>query len=140
MSTSIDLLEAVNLDGHMINDGGVLDRFEGADARRARVKIRSFFSIEQIPDPADPDGYYATGSELFVLDGMGPSFLMHGGHIWDHAYSLAAFEIFSMDPDNHAVIDINAIEAIGETVVPEPNTSILLMSTLMFAGMFKRRR
>lgn len=78
------------------------------------------FSIRQIIDPMDPDGYYSTGSELFVLDSLkGVSFLKHGGHVWDHGYALSDLRIVG-GPDGQfegdAVIDINAIEAIGEEV------------------------
>ena len=73
----------------------------------------------------DPDGYYATGSELFVLESTfaGPkvSFLDHGGHTWDHAYSLTELAVVGLpggpEPDGLVVIDINAIEAIGEDQV-----------------------
>jgi hypothetical protein len=78
------------------------------------------FSIRQIIDPADPDGYYATGSELIVLDSLfGPSFLRHGGHVWDHGYSLVELGLVVGGGPNdvRAIIDINAIEAIGEDVV-----------------------
>ncbi|MEN1678083.1 MAG: PEP-CTERM sorting domain-containing protein [Planctomycetota bacterium] len=87
------------------------------------------FSIRQILNPefeSDLDGYYATGSELFVLDSLtGASYLMHGGHEWSHDYSLSELMLaFEDGPQEfEAVIDINAIEAIGEGVVslPTPN-------------------
>ncbi|MCA9240062.1 MAG: hypothetical protein KDA37_07680 [Planctomycetales bacterium] len=74
------------------------------------------FSIRQIIDPIDPDGYYATGSELFVLDSLsGASFLVHGGHVWDQAYALSELG-FKLDDqeDVRGVLDINALEAIGD--------------------------
>lgn len=75
------------------------------------------FSIRQIVDDVDPDGYYATGSELFVLDSLqGVSFLKHGGHDWDHSYALQEFQ-FKLDEQTdefYGVLDINAIESIGE--------------------------
>ena len=56
-------------------------------------------------DPADPDGYYATGSELFVLDSWwGVGFLNHGGHLWDHAYSLTNLALTTV---NYAPGDYN---------------------------------
>ncbi len=83
------------------------------------------FSIRQIVDPADPDGYYATGSELFVLDSLSgvPSFLFHGGHMWDHAYTTSALAFLGTEEeqnDYYGVIDINAIEAIGEDLFAPP--------------------
>ncbi len=74
------------MDAMMVNDNAVEDPFEPATIVSPGDTV--LFSIRQIPDPGDPDGYYATGSELFVLGGVGgPAFLMHGGHLWDHAYS-----------------------------------------------------
>lgn len=82
------------------------------------------FSIRQIVDPADPDGYYATGSELFVLDSLGGvSFLTHGGHLWDHAYALGALGFVGFGDEQNdfrGIIDINAIEAIGEGIFTPP--------------------
>ncbi|WP_425395626.1 PEP-CTERM sorting domain-containing protein [Aeoliella sp.] len=74
------------------------------------------FSIRQIVDDVDPDGYYATGSELFVLDSMsGVSFLEHGGHLWDKGYALSELQ-FKLEgqEDGYGVLDVNAIEAIGQ--------------------------
>ncbi len=76
------------------------------------------FSIRQIVDPADPDGFYATGSELFVLDALaGVSYLVHGGKVWDQAYALSDLAYMG-GPDGtieegYGIIDINAIEAVG---------------------------
>lgn len=136
-------VELVNLDALMVQDTvGSPDEFEfdpagGLDADSI------IFSIEQIPDFGDADGYYATGSELFVLDASGSVFfLSHGGHLWDHAYSLAAFSIFPGlgpgDP-NYAVIDINAIEAISEGVVPEPSVMAMLLVGMGLLGTRRRR-
>ena len=74
------------------------------------------FSIRQIVDDVDPDGYYATGSELFVLDSLsGVSFLEHGGHEWNHDYALNELQFKREDQEEaFGVIDVNAIEAIGE--------------------------
>jgi hypothetical protein len=38
---------------------------------------------------------------------------------------MAAFDIAFMDPLNLQVIDINAIEAVGQDVIPEPAASVL---------------
>ena len=71
------------------------------------------FSIKQI---ATPTGYYATGSELFVLnDRGGVSWLDHGGETWDRAFAEQRMGIsIAVDGmDVAGVIDINALEAIG---------------------------
>lgn len=122
--------EFINLDALMVHDvvgdDDIFDRDPAGGGPGFGDEI--IFSIRQIPNPADPDGYYATGSELFVLPAGGPAtYLMHGGHVWDHAYTLAAFDVWSMDPQNYGVIDINAIEAIGEFAVPEPAAMLLLV-------------
>ena len=101
--------EAINLDALMVSD--ILDSPDDFDIDgnfNPQVVDQSgiplfpdrgdsiIFSIRQIIDPADPDGYYATGSELFVLDSfIGASFLTHGGHLWDHAYALANLAIIT---------------------------------------------
>ncbi|MEQ8847936.1 hypothetical protein [Botrimarina sp.] len=76
------------------------------------------FSIRQILDPADADGYYSTGSELFVLDSLGGvGFLKHGGHLWDHGFTLSELAYLGSEEqpfEGRAVIDINALEIIGE--------------------------
>lgn len=130
--------EFINLDALMVQDViGSEDEFERSPVGPA-IGDEIIFSIRQIPNPGDPDGYYATGSELFVLNSGGvATYLTHGGHVWDHAYSLAAFDIWSMDPENYGVIDINAIEAIGEFAVPEPSTLLLLVAAV--AGVRRRR-
>lgn len=124
--------EAINLDALMVFDtAGSIDRFdderlppeseEPIDQVRQSIKDNEpmdtvVFSIRQILDDVDPDGYYATGSELFVLDGDGSvSFLKHGGHVWDDAYALSELAIkLDENEDFYGVLDINAIEAIGQ--------------------------
>ncbi|MEQ9460380.1 MAG: hypothetical protein RIG82_05465 [Phycisphaeraceae bacterium] len=121
-------IEAINLDALMVRDvageDDVFNTFENSDAALDAI----IFSIRQIVDPADSDGFYATGSELFVLDGTGFStYLRHGGHTWDHTYALTNLAILGTPDDSLAYIDINAIEAIGELVdVPEPASAALL--------------
>ncbi|CAE7329676.1 unnamed protein product, partial [Symbiodinium sp. CCMP2456] len=117
--------EAVNLDAMMVRDIIGDDMiFETDPAGVGSDSI--IFSIRQIVDPADPDGFYATGSELFVLNAPvagGPvtaGYLFHGGHFWDHAYAISDLRIAGANA--LAYIDVNGIEAIGELVVPEPST------------------
>ncbi len=109
--------DLINLDALMVQDMfGDPDRFDDGIAGPGDEII---FSIRQIPSTADPSGYYATGSELFVLNAVGPAtFLSHGGHLWDKAYALTAFDVGG--PNMPHVLDVNAIEAIGEYSVPEP--------------------
>ena len=96
------------------------------------------FSIRQIADNSDTDGFYATGSELFTLSavdsGVTYGFLNHGGHDWDHAYALSAMA----DSVTGRQFDINAIEAIS---VPEPATFMLTpFAMLALLGQIRRRR
>lgn len=144
--TTIELEEAINIDALMVQDViGDPDRFDpGGGPAAPGPGDEIIFSIRQIPNPADPDGYYATGSELFVLNASAPpAYLAHGGHLWDHAYSLATFEVFggtSPQDNNYGVLDINAIEAIGEFAVPEPTTFALCLLGLAAIGCAGRRR
>lgn len=135
--------EAINLDALMVQEVlGDVARFEGDPAGGAADSI--IFSVRQIPDPADPDGYYATGSELFVLSAPFPGgpvsagFLFHGGHFWDHAYTIGAMGIAGVDV--RAYVDINALEAIGELVVPEPSTLIAVIGFVGGSLASRRRR
>ncbi|MCO6045624.1 PEP-CTERM sorting domain-containing protein [Aeoliella sp. ICT_H6.2] len=125
-----DLQELVNLDALMVHDAfGVPDRFDDGPNGPGDEII---FSIRQIPNPADPDGFYATGSELFVLNASAaPTFLSHGGHKWDHGYSLSTFGGTLVDGQQVFAYDINAIEAVGEFAVPEPKTYVLLSTALV---------
>ncbi len=123
-------IQAFNLDALMVRDTiGDIDRFDGlADGSPGDQII---FSIRQIVDPADPTGYYATGSELFVLDAttgpLGTTYLFHGGHFWSKAYADLALRVGPGGPFNgRGVIDINAIESVGNQVVPEPATLLLM--------------
>lgn len=134
--------EAINLDALMVQD------FDGEDMQFGGIGDSIIFSINQIVDPADPDGYYATGSELFVLDataaGISASFLRHGGHLWDHAYALANFGVAGLLPQQRAYIDIDGIEAVGELVtsgeIPEPGTIAMLSLASVIGGCLLRRR
>lgn len=135
---TLDGRDTINLDALMVRDSvGSSDEFE-RDPTGGSDHDRIIFSIEQIANPLDPDGYYATGSELFVLDGATmASFLRHGGHMWDHGYALGAFGLAS--PDQRGVLDINAIEAVSEFVVPEPISSMLMGLGLAALGIIRRK-
>ena len=133
--------EAVNLDALMAQDLiGDEMIFEGNPTGGPGDSI--LFSIRQIADPADPDGFYATGSELFVLNAPvagGPitvGYLFHGGHFWDHTYSLSDLRI--VGPNALAYIDIDALEAIGELVVPEPSTLAATFVGVVAMGLRRR--
>ncbi|MCA9239715.1 MAG: PEP-CTERM sorting domain-containing protein [Planctomycetales bacterium] len=131
--------EFVNLDALMVHDVlGDPDRFDPGPVG-AGPGDEIIFSIRQIPNPADPDGFYATGSELFVLNASAPPmYLSHGGHPWDHAYSLAVFGGFAVPGQQAFAYDINAIEAVGEFSVPEPlSLGLLAIGVVGLAG--KRR-
>ncbi|TWU25816.1 PEP-CTERM sorting domain-containing protein [Bythopirellula polymerisocia] len=130
--------DAINLDALMVNDN------DGEENQFGGLGDAIIFSINQIVDPTDPDGYYATGSELFVLEGTAaglvPSFLKHGAHAWDHLYTLGALRIVGGGPQQGGIIDINAIEAVGELVkVPEPS-SALLLGLAGIVGLARRRQ
>jgi hypothetical protein len=116
----------INLDALMVRDVvGDPDRFDD-DLGGAGLGDEIIFSIRQIPSALDPTGYYATGSELFVLPAFGPaSFLAHGGHLWDKGYALGAFDVGA--PGAPHVLDVNAIEAIGEFSIPEPASITCLL-------------
>ncbi|TWT46426.1 PEP-CTERM sorting domain-containing protein [Botrimarina hoheduenensis] len=141
--TFIDGNNAINVDALMVRDVvGDIDTFDRDPTGAPGDQV--IFSIRQIPDPSDPDGYYATGSELFVLDaslgGLGASFLSHGGHVWDQAYALSSLVISpNLVDGGYGVIDINAIEAVGALVVPEP-ASLALLALALGAVIGPRRR
>lgn len=137
--------DAINLDALMVHDvvgstqqfdrefasgpddGDLFDQ-EGTPLEPNQEGDQIIFSIRQTLLPGG--GYYATGSELFVLDSFGGvDYLEHGGHKWDSAFALSELALDGLvleDQDiqiEHAVIDINAIEAIGDlddgpTVLP----------------------
>ncbi len=128
----------LNLDALMVQDIIGEDTSFDRDPTGGPDTDRIIFSIDQIPNPADPDGYYATGSEIFVLDPTGATFLSHGGHLWDHAYALSTFSFGVPGQQNFGAFDIDAIEAVGEGVVPEPAAAALLLGGL--AVLVSRRR
>lgn len=140
----IDGDAAINVDALMVRDTvGEIDSFDRDPNGDPGDQI--IFSIRQILDPSDTDGYYATGSELFVLDATtgvaGTSYLHHGGHDWSHSFALTDLAITGPDVQGRAIIDINAIEAVGQLVVPEPTTAMLsLLGLATVVGGRRRRR
>lgn len=142
--TFIDGDDAINVDALMVRDTvGEEDSFDRNPDGSPGDQI--IFSIQQIPNASDPDGYYATGSELFVLDAslgvVGTTYLDHGGHTWDHGYALSELTLSPNMIDNgFGVIDINAIESIGALVVPEPTTMALVAVCLAAVPMCRTRR
>jgi len=129
--------DLINLDALMVQDFyGTPDSFD-RDPSGSGAVDQILFSIRQVPNGVG--GYYATGSELFLLDAAGNvSFLFHGGHLWDHVYALANFNVGG--PDQLAVIDVNAIEAVVDRVIPEPTTGLLLTAGLLLLGLARGRR
>lgn len=131
--------EAIDLDALM-----VLDRLQSNDSfDRNPTGGGAFdsvlFSIRQVLDPTDATGYYATGSEIFLLDSTGAvSFLIHGGHAWDKLYALTNLRTLPPTgiPDGRVVIDIDALEAIVQ--VPEPSAVLLALAAV--GGAAYRRR
>ena len=135
----------INVDALMVDDRfGDPDMFE--DDTAGGLHDRILFSIRQIFNPADPDGYYATGSEIFFLSADGSaSFLTHGGHTWNHSYTLSsAFEVLggTSPTDNaYGILDLNALEAVGSgVVVPEPSIYALLGTMLAMAAVRRQPR
>lgn len=136
---------AINLDALMVND--VLGETETFDREfifdegqrlidQSGVEIDPFghngnepgdtviFSIRQIVDPADPDGYYSTGSELFVLNSLaGVSFLDHGGHTWDDGYALSELALNTPlpgDANKDGVVDLLDLDILGTNFGSSP--------------------
>ncbi|MEM1446796.1 MAG: PEP-CTERM sorting domain-containing protein [Planctomycetota bacterium] len=129
--------EVINLDALMVEDVAGSDMDFGRDPTNGTLD-RILFSIDQVVDPSDPDKYYATGSELFLLDAAGGvSYLTHGGHTWDHTYALMTFTRGEPNQvDEYWAYDIDAIEAVGEFAIPEPGAAALLLT----GGAFMLRR
>lgn len=142
--TFIDGNDAINVDALMVFDTvGEDDSFDRSPDGAPGDQI--IFSIQQILDPSDPDGYYATGSELFVMDASlgigGVSYLRHGGHVWDQDYALKSLVVTPNLLDGaYGVLDINAIEAVGALVVPEPGSAVLASLCGASLALVRRRR
>lgn len=136
LGTDVDP-DQINLDALMVQDRfGDRDRWDDGPAGPGDEII---FSIRQIPHAGYPSGFYATGSELFVLNASAPTtFLKHGGHLWDKMYALSAFDI-GVD-NQRAILDINAIEAVGEFAVPEPSSVLLVIAGAGILAVASRRR
>lgn len=132
--------DAVNLDALMVMDTTGSDQQFNFDSFGVEEELRDqeglvveadhqgdsvIFSIRQM---WNPDGtLYATGSELITLDSSGTAaFLEHGGHKWDSAFALSTLSLDGLVLEDQevriqqAVIDINAIEAVGEIRELEP--------------------
>ena len=135
LGTSVEP-QQINLDALMVHDVyGDPNRFDKSTDGSGGDEI--IFSIRQIPDRSVPGGYYATGSELFVLNATLPAaFLSHGGHLWDRAYALTAFDVGT--PNSPHVLDVNALEAIGESAVPEPSSLVLALIGLLSWAVIRR--
>ena len=134
---------AINLDALMvrdvIEDPDSFDRGPGGPVGPGPGD-EIIFSIDQIVDPMDPDGFYATGSELFIMNaGAPPMFLAHGGHLWDHAYTIMTFGGTAGPGQQVFAFDINAIEAVGQFAVPEPTSLTLLLVGLVGISCGRKR-
>jgi len=124
--------ENIELDALMMQDiNGAATSFDPGD--------NIYFSIRQIGDTGDPDGFYATGSEIFTLEstaaGISPGFLFHGGHFWDHAWTLDYMAFFDTAEQVWLQLDVDAIESVS---VPEP-ASILLIGLAGAVTLLRRR-
>lgn len=131
---------AINVDALMVWDRfGDSDTFDRDPTGDTNGMDQILFSIRQIVDLADPTGYYATGSELFLLDASGvASFFDHGGHVWDKSYALSSLSLPTFAANNiRAVIDINGIESVAS--VPEP-AGVAMLGAVMAAIVAMRRR
>jgi hypothetical protein len=131
--------EHVNLDALMVQDDfGEDTRFDPGD--------KIIFSIRQIAATFAPDGsgFFATGSEIFWMDGASTmaapvgGFLFHGGHPWDKAYAMTHMQTDVLGPDGlvRVQLDLNALEAIG---VPEPASAMLLLVGMTAVAVLRRR-
>lgn len=111
----------IDLDAMILGDSG------GENSIFVTGQDAIVFSIRQIALPGTPGGYYATGSELFVLrEDRSVEFLFHGGHLWDRDWALV-----NMRSDGRQ-LDINALEAAA--VVPEPGTFVLAALTALLGA------
>jgi hypothetical protein len=131
----------INLDALMVHD--IIDPDDTFDRDPSGAPgDEILFSISQLVDPADPSGYYATGSEIFYLNASGfDGILLHGGHLWDKAYALADMTTaMSLDGQQRIIQhDLNALEAVAD--VPEPGAWLLaLVAAAVAAGARSRRR
>jgi hypothetical protein len=125
--------DEIDLDAMMVSDP------DGPDSIFGTGDEQIMFSVRQIRDGQDPDGFYVTGSEIFVVKAPaaagGPttrSFLSHGGHLWDHDWTLE-----NMVTGEGRQLDVNALEAVS---VPEPGGLSIVMLASWFAIGIGRRR
>lgn len=116
-------LQEIDVDALMVNDLTTVGDWEGND--------EVLFSLRPV---LDPTGALALdGGEIFHwINGVGMSFLVHGGVKWDTANDVMG--LFGSASEN-----INALEAVSmEETIPEP--SLLLPVGLFFVFMTLLRR
>ena len=114
--------EQIDVDALMVNDFTTLGDWEGGD--------EILFSLRPVIDPTGAPGL--DGGEIFHwINGVGMSFLVHGGVTWDTANDVRG--LFGSLSEN-----INALEAVTMEAIPEP--SLLLPVGLFFVFMTALRR
>lgn len=136
-------VDDIDLDALMVLDVSdpINDTFDRDPMGNPSESDEILFSIKQLIDPADPTGYYATGSEIFFLNASGfEGFLVHGGHVWDKAYALSNMISLAAVAGGNLNVqhDLNALEAVAD--VPEPAGLMLGVFSLSFIVAKRRRR
>ncbi|MEZ6070588.1 MAG: PEP-CTERM sorting domain-containing protein [Pirellulales bacterium] len=126
----------VDVDATMVRDVGEVGRWDVGD--------ELLFSIDPIDQPLDVTGAplpSIDGGEIIHLEntaaGLLPSFLKHGGHVWDTAFDVAGTFGYYFE-------DIDALEAVGtldgtEIDTPEPATLALLIFGLAALPLRRQR-
>jgi len=129
--------DAIDVDGTMVKDGGILGEWDTTD--------ELLFTIDPLDSPMDVAGGPAPavhGGEIMHLINTGGgsfliSFLTHGGHVWDTAFSPALAFGYSHD-------DVDALEAVGtlngETEIPSPEPTSMVLLLCGIASLSKLRR